>query len=606
MNTIFISEIASNHNKDINRALQFIDISTQLGFDAVKFQLFRLNKLFSEDVLRRSEAHSKRKEWELPLEYLPLLRERAYERGIKFGCTPFYLEAVDVLYDYVDFYKIASYELLWFDLLRRVASTGIPVIISTGMATMSEVIEAVDCLRVHGARDISLLHCVSYYPAPPDACNLSAIETLKRQFPDLKIGWSDHSTEEAVIYRAVYKQGAEIIETHLDIEGRGNEFSMGHSWLPERIGPVIKGIKMGIAADGDGLKAPSSLEIEERQWRRDAATGLRPITTHHKEAFSERQERAQDNAHIEWFGHNGELLDEKDGYKVIDCKECGFIHVIPLPSGKKITQEYKDSYYSSVKPSYLKDTIIDRNWLFLHYAHRIKEVKRLLLRSFSPPFSLVDIGSGPGLFLEFARDKGWDAIGIEPSYDAWNFAVKKGLNVLNIAFEDFDAEANERFHAVFLDHVLEHLIDPKAAICRARDILKDNGVICVIVPNDYNPFQFALKKAKGVMPWWVSPPHHLNYFNKSSLSALLERCGFQVALTEATFPIDLFLMLGEDYINDPVLGKLCHNKRKHFELLLEDAGFNNLRSSLYRSLIALNLGRDIVMYAVLKKELFKQ
>jgi sialic acid synthase SpsE len=274
--TLFIAEVSSNHNRDLVRCFQFIDKAAEIGCDAVKFQLFRIDQLFAPEILNKSETHRKRKEWELPLEFLPKLSARCKEKNIQFSCTPFYLDAVKELAPYVVFYKIASYELLWDALLSACAKTGKPVTLSTGMATLDEIQHAVKVLRDGGCRDVTLLHCVSAYPAPYVEANLAAIESL-RKATGCRIGWSDHTVEPGVIHRAIHRWGAEVIEFHLDLEGKGEEFEAGHCWLPEQIAPVIEQIRKGFAADGMGVKEPMPSELPDRLWRADPSDGLRPL-----------------------------------------------------------------------------------------------------------------------------------------------------------------------------------------------------------------------------------------------------------------------------------------------------------------------------------------
>ncbi|MFQ5651350.1 MAG: N-acetylneuraminate synthase family protein [bacterium] len=278
MTVDFVAEISSNHNRDLNRCLAFIDTAAQIGCSAIKFQLFKVDELFAPEILRRSTEHRRRQEWELPVEFLPLLAQRSHHHNLQFGCTPFYLQAVDELSPYVDFYKISSYEVLWQDLLLACARAGKPVVLSTGMATLEEVQRAVHLLRNGGCRDLTLLHCVSAYPTPPVACNLAAIQTL-RDFFECPAGWSDHSVRPGVLYRAVHRWGATMIEFHLDLEGRGAEYDMGHCWLPGPIQHVIQTINAGLEADGEALKAPTAAELADRTWRADPIDGLRPVKT---------------------------------------------------------------------------------------------------------------------------------------------------------------------------------------------------------------------------------------------------------------------------------------------------------------------------------------
>lgn len=272
----FIAEVSSNHARDLVRAKRFIAAAAEVGCDAVKFQLFKINEMFAPEILERSAEHRARKAWELPVEFLPDLKRACGEHGLEFACTPFYMKAVAELEPYVDFFKIASYELPWLDLVREVGATGKPVILSTGMATMPEIRHAIEALEGVGARDIVLLHCVSAYPAPPRDCNLAAMETM-RTASAYPVGWSDHTRSPAVIERAVHRWGAVAVEFHLDLDGMGAEFKSGHCWLPAEIAPVIARIRAGELADGRYLKAPTEAELPDRLWRTDPADGLRPL-----------------------------------------------------------------------------------------------------------------------------------------------------------------------------------------------------------------------------------------------------------------------------------------------------------------------------------------
>ena len=273
--TKFIAEVSSNHSRDLERAMEFIDCASKIGCDAVKFQLFKIDKLFSSEILENSKKHRDRKKWELPTEFLPQLFERCKEKKIQFSCTPFYLDAVKEIEPYVDFYKIASYELLWDDLLIACALTKKPVIISTGMANIDEIKHAVEVLRKNGCEP-KVLHCTSAYPTPFNEANLSAIDTI-RQAVKCEMGWSDHTVNSGVIHRAIHKWDAKIIEFHLDLDGKGEEFEPGHCWLPDKIKEVIKQIRESDVMDGDGVKKPAPSELPDREWRTDPSDGLRPF-----------------------------------------------------------------------------------------------------------------------------------------------------------------------------------------------------------------------------------------------------------------------------------------------------------------------------------------
>jgi sialic acid synthase SpsE len=273
--SFFIAEVSSNHSIEIKRCLDFIDTAASIGCDAIKFQLFKIDKLFSPEILKQSKKHRDRKKWELPVSFLPILADRCKQNKIKFSCTPFYLDAVDELRPYVDFYKIASYELLWDDLLEKCAQTGKKVIISTGMSTLDEIKHAVNVLKSNNCEP-SILHCTSAYPTPHREANLAAIKTIY-DITGCRVGWSDHTVNPGVIYRAIHKWHAKYIEFHLDLDGKGEEFNTGHCWLPEDIKSVIEHVKKGLEADGSGIKNPVPSEINDRNWRADPFDGLRPL-----------------------------------------------------------------------------------------------------------------------------------------------------------------------------------------------------------------------------------------------------------------------------------------------------------------------------------------
>ena len=275
----FIAEVSSNHARDLDRCLKFVDTTAEIGCDAVKFQLFRVRELFSPEILAKSPKHLAREAWELPEEFLKPIAERCRTRKIEFVCTPFFLEAVELLRPYVDRYKVASYELLWHELIRACTATGKPLLLSTGMATLDEIAAAVAAAREGGGgpeTNLTLLHCVSGYPTPAAEANLAALETMGRTF-GTAMGWSDHTVRSAVIQRAVHRWGAMAVEFHLDLDGTGDEFVTGHCWLPEAAAVMIAGIREALGADGSGEKVPMPAELPDREWRADPGDGLRPM-----------------------------------------------------------------------------------------------------------------------------------------------------------------------------------------------------------------------------------------------------------------------------------------------------------------------------------------
>jgi sialic acid synthase SpsE len=290
MNRIkFVAEVSSNHNGSLKRSIKFIQAAADAGCDAVKFQLFKIDELFAPEILSVSKQHRNRKTWELPLKFIPELARVSHDLGLEFSCTPFYIDAVYELQPYVDFYKLASYELLWHDLAIACANTGLPLVLSTGMAIPEEIIDTLSSVKGLPTKNVTVLRCTSSYPTPPSEANLQSLETLDElliQFKDhfdLAIGWSDHTVSPAVILRSVFTYNASFVEFHLDLEGDGEEFKAGHCWLPEQISPVIKMVRDGFLAEGNGEIAPVPSELPDRLWRTDPLDGLRPFKQVRKE-----------------------------------------------------------------------------------------------------------------------------------------------------------------------------------------------------------------------------------------------------------------------------------------------------------------------------------
>lgn len=292
--------------------------------------------------------------------------------------------------------------------------------------------------------------------------------------------------------------------------------------------------------------------------------------------------------------HHGPTLARKDGYDVIVCKTCGFAHIVPLPSAEDMTEAYREEYYKDQKPDYLAEAAEDQEWAELMQKDRLAAFARLV----GPERRrLLDIGSGPGFFLKTAQAEGWQAKGIEPSRQAGAFARSMGVDVVDGFFSSQTAPELGRFDVVHLNNVLEHLSDPAEIIRLAADVLDPGGLICVNVPNEFTPIQQAGRLRVGAAQWWVAPPHHINYFDFASLSALVERYGLHVVEKTTSFPMELFLLMGDNYIGNHTQGRICHGKRKSFDLALEAAGAGETRRALYRALAEAGIGREAVVIA---------
>ena len=287
----WVAEIGSNHNRDIIRTLKLIDEAKCIGAWGIKFQLFQAKKLYAPKFKTQID---KMKKWELPIHFIEHIAIRCRYNNLKFICTPFDLKAVDFLKDHIDIFKIGSYELRYTDLIKAVIDTGKPWIISAGMeefyryipdrklgSFMPNLRTVATLGRKSNNPPCAILACNSNYPAAPEDCNLGNINILKNYFHCL-VGWSDHTVEPGIIYKAV-SLGAEMIEFHFDLEdGLGFESDIGHCWKPNQIKKVIHDIKIGEIA----VQINSSNETEAKKWRTDPKDGLRPLKKYRKELLN--------------------------------------------------------------------------------------------------------------------------------------------------------------------------------------------------------------------------------------------------------------------------------------------------------------------------------
>lgn len=276
-----IGEVSSNHNQSLERAKDLILEAKRLGFHSVKFQLFKIEQLFSSEILERSSLHRARRQWELPQEWLPVLYDFSRKHDIKIGYTPFYLDAVEICDKYTDYFKVASYELLWQDLIEKIIETKKPLLVSTGMATLEEIKNALSV--VPNDYPLTVFHCSSAYPTPSYDANLASIVSLKMLLKDLgftnfNLGWSDHTRNPGIINRAYHKYDIAYCELHYDLsDSLGYEFKAGHCWIPEELAYLKKSIEVGSEADGKWLKSTNPSEQADRMWRTDPQDGLRPF-----------------------------------------------------------------------------------------------------------------------------------------------------------------------------------------------------------------------------------------------------------------------------------------------------------------------------------------
>ena len=247
-----IAEMSANHSQNFNQAIDILRTAKQCGADAIKLQTYTPDTLTIDcdneyfrigkgTIWEGKNLYELYKEAYTPWEWQPKLKEIANDLGMDLFSTPFDRTAVDFLEKmYVPAYKIASFELVDIPLIQYVAGTGKPMIISTGMATLAEIDEAITTAREVGCKEIALLKCSSSYPADPTEMNLRTIPHMANAF-DVPIGLSDHTLGIAVPVAAV-AFGACIVEKHFtlsrSIPGPDSTFSLEPNEFKEMVGAI--------------------------------------------------------------------------------------------------------------------------------------------------------------------------------------------------------------------------------------------------------------------------------------------------------------------------------------------------------------------------------
>jgi N-acetylneuraminate synthase/N,N'-diacetyllegionaminate synthase len=261
-----IAEAGSNHNRNKSTARKLIEVAAEAGVDAVKFQTYSAETLYSKKTPRFTNLKDRNvydliKEIELPRQWQGELSDICKSHGVDFMSSPFDNQAIDELAELdVPAYKIASFELVDLDLIAYAASKKKPMILSTGMANLGDIEDAVRTVLSKKNKDVILLHCNSLYPTPMEIVNLRAMDTIRSAF-NVPIGFSDH-TLGIMMAQVAVARGANVIEKHytLDQKMKGPDHSFAIE--PDELAALCKGIRDIETALGTGLKDRSPEEEE--------------------------------------------------------------------------------------------------------------------------------------------------------------------------------------------------------------------------------------------------------------------------------------------------------------------------------------------------------
>jgi pseudaminic acid synthase len=272
-----IAELSANHNGRLETALRVIDEAKKVGADAVKLQTYRPDTItldcdsdefrIQEGLWKGRNLYNLYSEAHMPWEWHKTLFEHARQIGMTLFSTPFDNTAVDLLEDLNSpAYKVASFEAIDLPLIRYIASTGKPMIISTGMADADEIEEAIDAAKSGGCKQLSILHCVSGYPAPAEDYNLKTIPDMIRRF-GLVTGLSDHTLDNTTAITSI-GLGASVIEKHFTLDRNGGGPDDSFSLEPDDFAKLCSGAKTAWKALGTvnyGRKSSESGNVKFRR-----------------------------------------------------------------------------------------------------------------------------------------------------------------------------------------------------------------------------------------------------------------------------------------------------------------------------------------------------
>lgn len=299
---------------------------------------------------------------------------------------------------------------------------------------------------------------------------------------------------------------------------------------------------------------------------------------------------------------------DSEKYRIIQDPVYGYRRLDPVPDEEELTRFYQSQYYDLIRKG---GRAAELRRLMAGGEEAERELAWLratlysdvcyVLNQYAPGKRVLDVGCGTGHLLSYLKDNGFDTVGVEPSADAVAVVESRDITVYNSSLEEFvenyGSSGLGAFDAVTLLNVLEHVPNPAHIIEIIKVILNPEGIICARVPNDFSEIQLAAQRQLNKEAWWIAIPDHINYFDLQSLYSLLERLNFEVIHSQGDFPMELFLLMGDDYVGNPEVGNRCHQRRVRFEMAIPE----KLRRRIYWALAKVGVGRDYLVFGRLRE-----